>query len=261
VALKLFLFAASPAAPRTITAEPVDAGEFDFRHFARLERLVHEARTTLTTRFPALPHGAIVSQHQLPLLTEYAFAGSRALQVWYRDSTLQWVRFTDFEHDPHAPVVGVLEYEPRGPRQVALVEGDAVRGLFTASDRARTSDWAGALAALDHADSVQRDTAAAVFFATTAAKRALCLESLGRGADAEASAHRALALWPRNPDARYTLAELRLGERRYAEAETLLIAQLTMFPADRGAAELLERTRAAWRASLTTPASGIPARR
>jgi len=250
VALQLALFAASPAAPRAITTDPVEAGEFDFRHFVRLERITREVRELLAARLPTLPHGARVAQHNLPLRSEHVFADSRALQTWYRDSTLRWVRFDEFARDPALPVAGLVEYQPHGSPQFAFVEPDAMRALLAASERARAADCAGALAALARADAAQRDTAARIFFATTAAKRAVCLQALGRGGEAEAAARRALALWPENPDSRYTLASLRLGERRYAEAETLLVTQLTMFPNDRGAAELLERTRTEWRASL-----------
>src|SRR5262249_20913880 len=57
LAVKLFLFAASPVASRTIATEPVDSGEFDVRHFARLERITRDVRVLLAARLPALPRG------------------------------------------------------------------------------------------------------------------------------------------------------------------------------------------------------------
>src|SRR5207237_4177511 len=161
-ALQLALFAVSPAAPRNVAPVPIEVGEFDYRHFVRLERMVRETRSALLRRYPRLPHRAMVGQHNLPLMSEYVFAGSNALQVWYRDSTLSWIRFDRFRSERDAPVAAFVEYQPTGAPQFVLVDVAAMRGLISASERIRDSQWERGLAALDSAEAAQRDTMARV---------------------------------------------------------------------------------------------------
>lgn len=249
VALRLFTFAMSPGATSAVTAAPAEAGgEFDFRHMARLQWFTRHTRDVLEERFPKLPPRSVISDHALPLQVRHALAGDRALQVWYRDSTLRWLAFEDYRSSPSTPVTAFVEYQPRGPRPLALVDGAAMRGLFEASEHFQRAELREAIAALDRAEASQRDTAAAVFLGSTAAKRAVCLSALGRPAEAESHALRALVIWPENPDSRYTLAELRFAAGEHARAETLLLQQLRLHPRDAGSVELLERVRRDWEA-------------
>jgi tetratricopeptide (TPR) repeat protein len=258
VALRLVTFAASPAGSSAIAATPPEAGgEFDFRHLARLQWFVRHTHTLLGERFPELPPGSVIGYRQLPLQTRHALAGDLSLQVWYRDTTLHWRGFEEHLQSPGTPVAAFIEYQPRGDRPLALVEGEAMRGALAGLELMRRSRWAEALEALERAEAAQRDRAAAVFLGSTVAKRAVCAAVLGRAAEAESLASRALELWPENPDSRVTLAELRLARGEHARAETLLVEQLRLRPADAGAAGLLERVRRDWLERRARPA-GAP---
>jgi len=247
VVLRLSTFAVSPPGSPAITPQPPDAGgEFEYRQFARLQWFTHDTRALLSERFPMLPHGAVIGDHGLPLLTRHALAGDLALRVWYRDTTLRWLTFEDYRgrwNDPGTRVAAFVEYQPRGPRPLALVDGAAMADVFEAGERMRQAAWADAAAALERAAQAQRDTAAAVFLGLVASKRAVCELELGERQLAERSAVRGLELWPENADSRYTLAELRLAEGAYARAETLLVEQLRLHPEDAAATQLLERVR------------------
>jgi tetratricopeptide (TPR) repeat protein len=109
----------------------------------------------------------------------------------------------------------------------------------------RAADWRGALDHLDRADSLQRDSAAAVFLGTVAAKRAVVLEAQGDLDGATREARRGLVIWPDNFDSRYVLASVAFTGGRLTEAEAQLDTLLAAAPEDRGAAELRERVRAA----------------
>jgi hypothetical protein len=58
----------------------------------------------------------MVGQHYLPEATQYALGGQRALQVWYRDTTLRWVRFEHVSAHREMPLVTIVEFQPRGGR-------------------------------------------------------------------------------------------------------------------------------------------------
>ena len=247
VALRLFTFATGPAAssalPETVAGSEAD---FDMRHLSRLQSFARRTRDLLRERYPALPPGSVIGDHHLPFLTRHALAGDRALQVWYRDTTLRWLGFEEFRGATATPVAAFVEYQPIERHPLALVDGAAMRELLEASEHMRGSVWNEALAALGRAESAQRDRAALVFLGTLASKRAVCLSAIGRPGEAERSARRGLELWSGNPDSRYTLAELRFAEGAHARAETLLIEQLTLHPTDAGSIELLDRVRRDW---------------
>jgi len=244
--LRLVLFAASPGPPRNVTGAPPESGALlDFAKLTRVQRLVGDTRRLLQSRFPALPSGAKVGQHNLPRMTEYAFLGDRALQVWYRDSTLRWVRFEDYSRRPSLDLAAIVEYQPDHAPQVALVDPGAMRALLEATDAMRHADWAAVATGLDRADSLQRDPDAVVFRATVGAKRAVVLLERGASADAECEARRALALWRDNFDSRYVLASVWRSQGRLAEAEAQLDTLLRAHPGDSDARLMLEQVRAA----------------
>jgi hypothetical protein len=189
---------------------------------------------------------ARIGDHHLPFLTRHALAGDRALQVWYRDTTLRWIGFEDFRRAPTTPVAAFVEFQPDERHPLALVDGAAMRGLLEASEHMRLSAWNDAIGTLARAEAAQHDSGAVVFLGTLASKRAVCLSALGRPGEAEQSARRGLELWSGNPDSRYTLAELRFAEGAHARAETLLIEQLRLHPTDAGSIELLDRVRRDW---------------
>ncbi len=246
VVLRLAAFAASPGPPPAVSsAELVTGAQIDYPNLVRLQRLLGETRELLQGEFPVLPAGAAVVQHHLPLSSDWAFVGSKALQCWYRDSTLRWVRFADFHEDTAMRVTAIVEYQPSSPLQVALVEPDAMRALFAAESAIRGGDWHATMAALDRADSLQTDAGAEVFYGTVAAKKALAFVGLGDEAAARRAARRGLERWPENPDSRYVLALLMERAGRLAAAEAQLDTLLAQRPGDRGAQALRERIHAA----------------
>lgn len=245
VALRLVAFAASPGPPPAVsTAALVTGAQIDYPNLVRLQRLAGETREALQAEFPSLPHGAAIGQHHLPLSSEWAFVGSKALQTWYRDSSLVWVRFDAFRADTTLPLATIVEYQDDSPLQVALVEPDAMRALLAAESAIRGGDWAATMAALERAEALQKDPGADVFLGLIAAKKALAFAGTGRPADAERSALDALERWPTNPDSRYVLAYLREKEGRWGEAAAQLDTLLSQYPGDAGAKALRERIRA-----------------
>ena len=245
VALRLVAFAASPGPPPAVSSAALVTGaQIDYPNLVRLQRLVGETRELLQAEFPALPPGAMVGQHHLPLMSEWAFVGSKALQVWYRDSTLAWVRFDAFRADTALPLVTIVEFQDDSPFQVSLVEPDAMRALLAAEAAIRAGDWAATLTSLERAEAIQRDPGADVFLGTIAAKKALAFAGTGRPDAAEDAARTGLELWPKNPDSRYVLAFLWEKEGRLAEAAAQLDTLLMLYPSDEGARALRERIRA-----------------
>lgn len=245
VALRLLTFAASPGPPPAVSSAALVTGaQIDYPNLVRLQRLVGETRELLQAEFPSLPARSMVGQHHLPLMSEWAFVGSKALQVWYRDSTLAWVRFDAFRADTTLPLVTIVEYQDESPLQVALVEPDAMRALLAAEAAIRAGDWAATLASLERAEALQRDPGADVFLGTVAAKQALAFAGTGRAEAAERAAREGLERWPKNPDSRYVLAFLWEKEGRLAEAAAQLDTLLTLYPDDEGAKALRERIRA-----------------
>jgi tetratricopeptide (TPR) repeat protein len=244
VVLRFATFALSPAGSRAVPAAPPEAGhEFDYRHFARLQWTARHTRDVLRAHVPHPSPHTVVGQYQFPLLARHTLAGDASLRSWYADSTLSWVTFEQYRTGPR-DVAGFVAFQPGPARQFVWIDGPAMAALVLGSERVREAHWRDALAAFERAESQQKDTSAVLFLGAVAAKQAVCLSALGEPERAEARARRALEWWPDNPDSRYTLAERRLAERRYASAETLLIEQLRRYPNDTGAATLLERARA-----------------
>jgi hypothetical protein len=245
VAVRLATFAASPAGAGRISEIPPPGIEGDFPHVERLQRLVRETRSVLARHVPQLLPGARVGMHHFPLMSRHAFAGDAALHVWYRDSTLSWMSDEEYRHAPDARLAGFLEYESRGEPQIVFLGASAMRAQIAAEQSMASGRWPEALAALARADSLQDEPNAAVFGATTQAERSLCLFVLGRPGEAEGQARRALELWAENPYSRGTLARIFLRGGRYAEAWSVLTAQLQLYPQDEDARAMLEHLRGA----------------
>lgn len=205
--LVMLLLAAPP--PATVTTAGPRNGDFiDFLRMARLQRLMAETRAALRRDLPQLPRHAVLAQSSMPREAVYAFGGSRAVQAWYRDTTLRWVTAGEAIADTSEDFRGMVQFQVQGVPQIAVIDPRALRALFLARSAIDRRDLEGALAQLAIADSVQRDTAALVFRADVAARRAYTLARLGRNETAVAEARRAVRLSPENNGAHVTLASI-----------------------------------------------------
>ncbi len=256
VALRLLTFALSPGPPPAVSPTTAETQTFiDFERIVRLQRLMLDTRTVLERRFPTLPPHARIGMYYVPRHAEYAFGGARAFQVWYRDSTLRRVSYTEFSAHPERPVVTLLEYEPARKPQIALVEPDAMRNVLGALAEHRKGNDVAALARLDRADSIQRDPNAEIFAGQVAGVRAMALAFLEQFDDAEREARRGLALWHENTYAEYTLGLLAYRVGSLDEAMAHCNRVLGLDRQDRRAASLraaILRARAA-RAGAPVP--------
>lgn len=245
LALRVALLLAAPGAARTITAEPPEHGAFmDYARLSRLQLLMREMRTALRERHPAPPPGAGFAQHNLPRATEYALGGSRALQVWYRDTTLRWFRFNQVEAGAGSVPLDMVAFEPERPeRPISFVAPRAAVALLYAVRLSESRRYEESLAWAARAESALTDTGAAVVRSSAAAIRANALAARGDLAAAEAEASRSLALYSRNSDASFLLGVLRLAQGRLDEAERHLRHALEALPGDSLTLAMLERVR------------------
>ena len=170
--LRLVLLARAPGAVQLVEEAAPDAGAFmDWPRLTRLQHFMRAVRTTLAREFPKLPAGSVVVQQNLPHGVEYAFGGDHALQVWYGDPSLRWMRFDDFRAAPETAVSVILEGDPGHEPPVGLVRPDAMRALFTAQALAFQGRYAEMPAWLDRADSLQGTLPAETFRLTSRTMR------------------------------------------------------------------------------------------
>jgi len=180
-ALRLVLLARAPAAVTLVEEAAPDAGAFmDWPRLSRLQHFMRAARTTLRREIPSMPAGAVVVQQNLPYGVEYAFGGDHAIQVWYHDSSLRWMRFDAFRAAPDTPVAVILEGDPGREPPVGLVRPDAMRALFRVQALALEGRYAEMPAVLDRADSLQGALPAETFRRTSRTMRENALIELGR---------------------------------------------------------------------------------
>ena len=207
VAGRLVMLESAPRAVAVVTDSLPETGAFmDWPHLTRLQRFLRAARRTLAARYPTLPHGAIVVQENLPHQLEYALGGDRALQAWYRDPSLRWMRFDAFRDSLSTPITVIVQGEGGRDPMVALVEPEAVRLLLEARPLMQADRYADALVLLDRADSLQRDTNAVKYRATSDTWRAYAWVMARRDSEAIVLARHVLALDPKYVVARQVLA-------------------------------------------------------
>jgi hypothetical protein len=243
---RLALFAFSPGPPHEISVRPEERGAWlDFPKLVRMQMLMRQTRETLHHRFPELPHGAKVGQLNLPMAAEFGFFGSKALQVWYRDSTLRWVRFEEYHEHPDYGLTTIVQYQARGPRQVALVEAAAMSAMLRAYEFLDAKDFRAAMREADRAEALQSDGNARTFLGNVAGIRAICLTTLREPAAAEREGLRALDLWPSSPEARLALAQVWSDRGEVAKAENALREVLMVYPNHEMARFMLDQLRAA----------------
>lgn len=89
--VRLVALLLAPSAPTSVPANlTAQTTPLSFLHLARLQRTADSARRALALAHPTQPAGTTVRFWSLPRETQIAFAGSKAVQVWYRDSTITW---------------------------------------------------------------------------------------------------------------------------------------------------------------------------
>jgi len=243
--VRLVTFAASPGPSATIAIDASETGAFmDFQQLTRLQRLMTDTRAALAARFPTLPHGALVGQHSMPRRADYAFGGDHALQCWYRDTTVRWVRFEDYARDSTIPLTTIIEYQLGSLPSVALVAPGAMRDLLAGAARLHAGDLAGAESRLRAALAEQRDPAARVFLGTALGMAAGCRMGVGDSVRAIAESRQALAIYRENGDARFALASMLERRGAHAEAAAELDTLLAISPGDADARALRERIAA-----------------
>ena len=246
LALRLATFLGAPSAPARVVASAPEAGAFvDFEKLARLQRLMVEARTALRADHPSLPHGARVALLHPPLLADYAM-GDRALQVWYRDSTVRWLRWEQLPATQARGLAGAIEFAEHATPQFRRVETEALRLLFVAESLDRARNYRAQVDTLALADALQRDRAAHHVLGRIQGFRALGLWMLGREAQAESLARASLIIAPENMDGHFALAMLHGGRGEWATALAHLDAVEAMhpgLPTTAGLRRILERAR------------------
>ena len=228
--VRVVTFALAPAAPARVTRDAPDRGAFvDFERLARLQHLMVEARTTLRREFPTLPPHAGVAMLHPPFMADYA-AGDRALQVWYGDSTLRWVRWESMAAAEARGLAGALEFQERSEPQFRRIEPEALRLLFAASELQRAQQWTASLDSLRRADALQRDREAHHFVGRLFGLEAWCLGALGRLAEAESTARQSLVIAPENADGHLTLAALYEGREQWRQSLAQLDTLQAWYP-------------------------------
>jgi hypothetical protein len=244
VTLRLALFSLSPSPPARVTMLAPATGSFvDFERLTRLQRFMAETRGLLRSRFPSLPHGARVGLLHPPIMSTYAFGGDKALQVWYRDTTLRWLRYDEFRGHPEWELSAIVEFEQAGNPQLVLVSPASMRHYLLAGERVEWEVWQGAFEELAVAESLQADRGARAYLGRIAGRRALCWMGLGRPLEGEREARRSLALWLDGSDARYSLAAAMAFSGRRPQAEAQLDTLLNLYPGDRSAHALRDSLR------------------
>ncbi len=244
VAIRLALFALSPGPPARITMVPPANGAFvDFVKLVRLQRFMVETRELLQSHVPRMPRGARVGLLHPPIMASYAFGDDKALQVWYRDTTLRWMRYDEFRDHPEWDLAAIVEFQQDAVPQVLLVSPESMHHYLVAGVLVRREAWQAAFDELALADSTQRERGTRAYLGRVAGRRAFCWLGLGRPVEGEQEARRSLALWPDGSDARYTLASAMAFTGRLPEAQAHLDSLLKLYPGDRSARTLRDSVR------------------
>jgi tetratricopeptide (TPR) repeat protein len=232
------LFLAPPAAS-AITEEAPDAGAFmDFARLTRLQRFMSLTRHALQAQYPhPEPHARVVEMN-LPRGLMYAFGGDRAVQVWYRDTTLTMVNFKALTQDTTLSMLAGVQFQPGAPTPIVLLPPEAMRAQDRAFRRITASQWAAGFEPLALADSLTPDPAFVMFHADNAGYRAFALLELHRYDAAEAEARRALALNRTSRNGLLVLGSALAVRDRFDEAIVPIDHLLRLDPGDPSARAL-----------------------
>jgi tetratricopeptide (TPR) repeat protein len=148
----------------------------------------------------------------------YAFGGDRAVQVWYRDSTLSMVNYTRLNQDTTLSMVAGVQFQPGAETPIVLLPPEALRAQDRAYRLIAAHEWSAGFEPLALADSMTPDPRYVVFHGDNAGYRAFALVQLHRYDEAEAEARRSLALIPTGRNGLLVLGTV-LGMRgRFEEA-------------------------------------------
>jgi hypothetical protein len=246
VAIKAAALVASPQAPLEVGVSPPSPEAFvSFQRLVRLQLLARDTRTALHEVRPALPTGAVVVARDFPLAATYALSGDKALRVWFRDTTLQWVGYDEFRRDRSKVATCLVQYEGGGTPSVRVVSGQALALQLSADSLMARRDSLDASSVLKEVLAAGEASVSGAFEASTRFRLALCLESLGRHDEAETEARRAAVSPLYSADARFFLALLLADRGRYREALDELDRELSRNPGDARMLDLRTRLREA----------------
>jgi len=126
VGLRLAALLVAPVPPPVITREAPQLGSHvSYVQLTRLQTTTEAARTILARKQPVLPPHSTVCYWQMPRIAEFAFQGSRAMQVWYGDSTVTWSAFGG-QRGLTARYAAGVEFLMDGPPWSAIVPGPVI---------------------------------------------------------------------------------------------------------------------------------------
>jgi hypothetical protein len=229
-------------APQPLGRIPINAdlagNPMAYPRLALQQRVVRLVRGVLRKELPRVEPNARVVREFFPRMVGVAFAGDRSLHAWYGDTTSRWIRMADIRGPRAGRVDAMLEYEPERTPQFVGITPASVRAacdVFPRFDARRFDD---AIRAIDRAESLQRDTSAALYFATLESWRAMALAQLSRLDEADAAAVRSLRWFGGNADARYVRASIAAMRGEWPRVRDLLKPQLVLYPDDARAREL-----------------------
>jgi hypothetical protein len=235
--IKLVALLAAPTAPATVDkVPPLDGSHVSFRQLVRLQRIVSSTREELRAHVPTLPHGGRISFWELPLLSEFAFQESRALRVWYADSSLVWQSFGGLAGLTRH-IDALVEYRFGEARFAAVIPGPAIAEFQRGAQLLPERRYAELEAVLRHAVQLAGVDHGS-FYAAVA--RNLGFSAYGRGAYDEADSLLDLAMdrGPISPDNWVLRAFIAAGRNDRQGATEALRTALTMSPGHPLALEL-----------------------
>jgi hypothetical protein len=127
VGLRLAALLVAPGAPPLVTKEPPQNGSHvSFAQLVRLQTIVLDTRDVMLRDVPKLPPDAHVCYWEMPRLAEFAYQGSKALEVWYGDSTLSWQAFGG-QRGLTQPLAAGIEFRFAEKPFAASVSGAAIQ--------------------------------------------------------------------------------------------------------------------------------------
>jgi tetratricopeptide (TPR) repeat protein len=180
-----------------------------------------------------LPHGLI-----------YALGGDRAVQVWYRDTTLTTTTFAKLDADTTLAVACYLQFQPRARERIVVLGIDGLRAQLRAYRQLTAGATEAALASLARADSLAPDERFEVFHGNNAGYRAQALLVLGRLDEAEHEARRAIELDDEDPNGWFATARVRQARGDLDGAIAAARGLVDRKPGDARATELLHELEA-----------------